>query len=33
MLLDLQGVGYLLCGPEIATIDLRVKEGGTKSEF
>ena len=33
MLLDLQGIGYLLCDPEIATIDPRVKEGGTKSEF
>ena len=33
MLLDLQGVGYLLCDPEIATIDIRVKEGDTKSEF
>ena len=29
----LQGVGHLLCDPEIATIDLWVKEGGTKSEF
>ena len=33
MLLDLQRAGYLLCDPEIATIDLRVKEGGIKSEF
>ena len=33
MLLDLQGVGYLRCNPEISTIDLWVKEGDTKSEF
>lgn len=33
MLLDLHGVGYVLCDPEIATTDLRIKEGGTKSEF
>lgn len=30
---NLQGVGYLRCAPEIAAIDLQVKEGGTKSEF
>ena len=29
----LEGVGHLLCDPEIATIDLWVKKGGTKSEF
>ena len=33
MLLDLHGVVCLLCDPEIATIDLLVKEAGTKSEF
>ena len=33
MLLSLRGVGYLLCDPEIATINRRVKGGGTKSEF
>ena len=33
MLLDIQGVGYLLCDPEIAAIDLRVKMGGTKNKF
>ena len=33
MLLHFRQVGYLLCDAEIATIDLRVKEGGTKSEF
>ena len=33
MLLDLQGVSYLLRDPEIVTIDLWVKEGDTKNEF
>ena len=32
-MLDLQGVGYLLCDPEILTIDRRVKEGNAKSYF
>lgn len=33
LLLDLHGVSYLLCDPEIATVDLRVKDGSTKSYF
>ena len=33
MLLDLRGIGCLLWDPEMASIDLQVKECGTKSEF
>ena len=31
MLLNLWGVGYLLCDPEIVTINLWVKRGATKT--
>lgn len=33
MLLDLQGADCLLCDPEVTNINLRIKKGGTKSEF